>query len=209
MAEKKSMGALLISGLLKENPLLRLALGLCPALAVTTTAFNGLGMGIATACVLLCTSVVVSLLRDLLPEKGRFVAFLVISAAFATLAQMVLKGWQPALCASLGIFVPLIAVNCLILNRADAFAAQNSPAAAIADAVGMGLGYIVAMTLTGAVRELLGAGTVFGQRVLAAGYQPVLLAVMPAGGLLVVGLLIGIANAIAARHSGKKEGESA
>ena len=204
MADRNtSLGALLRNGILGENPLLRLGLGLCPALAVTTRAANGLGLGIATACALVCTSVVAALLGRILSEKGRLPVFMLVSACFATLAQMVLKGWAPALSGALGLYAPLMAVSCLILSRAN-FAAERGFAAAVADAVGMGLGYICAMTLLGILRELIGCGTVFGRAVLPAGYEPMLLLVMPAGGFLALGLLMGIFNALSGKR-GKKE----
>ena len=181
------------------NPLLSLALGLCPALAVTTRAANGLGLGLATACVLVCTCLVASILGKILDERGRLPVFLLVSALFAALAQMILKILQPALCQELGVFVPLIAVNCLILNRSETFAAENSPAAAIADAVRMGLGYALALTLVGIVRELISRGTVFGMAILPASFEPMLMMVMPAGGFLALGLLMGICNAISGR----------
>ena len=199
----KSPGALLKDGVLGGNPLLRLGLGLCPALAVTTRAANGLGLGVATACVLVCTSLVASLLGKVVSEKGRLPVFLLVSALFATVARMILRGWFPALSESLGIYAPLIAVSCLILSRAD-FAAERGPASAVADAVGMGVGYICGMTLLGVLRELIGCGTIFGAAILPAGYEPMLMLVMPAGGFLALGILMGIFNAISAKN-GKKE----
>lgn len=199
MAEKRTTQGGRGWGLWSGNPLLSLALGLCPALAVTTRAANGLCLGIATACVLVCTSLVASILGKILNERGRLPVFLLVSATFAAIAQMVLKILQPALCLELGVFVPLIAVNCLILNRAETFAAERGPAAAVADAVCMGIGYALALTLVGIVRELIGRGTIFGAAILPASYEPMLMMVMPAGGFLALGLLMGIYNAISGR----------
>ena len=193
-------GARLSRGVWSENPLLRLALGICPALAVTTRAANGLGLGIATACVMICVSLLASLLGKVVSERGRLPVFMLLSAAFAGIACMVMKGWQPALSEALGVFAPLIAVNCLIFNRAETFAADNGPVAAVADAIGMGVGYTLALTALGVIRELIGHGSIFGAAVLPAGYEPMLMAVMPAGGFLALGLLMGIYNAIAARN---------
>ena len=209
MAEKNtSMGGLITNGLLSENPLLRLGLGICPALAVTTRAANGLGLGLTTCCVLVCTSLLASLLGYVTSEKGRVAVFMLLSALFAAIAQMVLKGWFPALSAELGIFVPLIAVNSLILCRAEDFAANNNPAAALADAVGMGLGYTAALTVVGIVRELIGKGAIFGKAILPAGFEPMVMMALPAGGFLACGLLMGICNAVLAK-SKKKEGAKA
>ena len=200
MAEKQTtQGARAGWGLWAGNPLLGLALGICPALAVTTRAANGLGLGLATACVLILTSLVASILGKLISEKGRFPVFILISATFAALAQMVMKAWQSALCESLGVFVPLIAVNCLILNRSETFAAESGPVSAVVDSICMGLGYTLALTLVGILRELIGCGTIFGAAILPASYEPMLLAVMPAGGFLALGLMMGIYNVIAGR----------
>jgi len=187
------MGGLFSGGILGENPLLRLGLGLCPALAVTTTAMNGLGMGITTGCVLVCVSLIASIFGYFTADKGRVAVFMMLSAAFAGVAQMVLKGWYPQLAKALGVYVPLIAVNCMILGRAD-FAADNGPVRAVADALGMGIGYTCAMTVVGIVRELLASGSVFGAKVLPAGFEPVQLIGKPAGAFLVLGLLMGIFN---------------
>lgn len=204
MAQKHTTQGGLGYGLWTGNPLLRLALGICPALAVTTRAVNGLGLGVATACVLVCTSLIMAILGRFLTEKGRLPVTMLVSAAFAAVAGMVLKGWQGELYQSLGIFAPLMAVNTVILCRAGDYAAQKGVGAAIADSVGMGVGYILALTVLGIVRELIGSGAVFGARVLPAGYEPMLMAVMPAGGFLALGILMGICNAVVAR-GGKED----
>ena len=192
---KLSAGERLTGGLLGENPLLRLGLGLCPALAVTATARVALGMGVATACVLLVTAIVMGLIGGAISGKGRVPVTLVVSAALATVAQMILMGWFPELSAALGVFAPLIAVNSLILLGGGR-TADNGVGAAIADGLGMGLGYVAAMTLVGAIRELLGKGSVFGAAVLPASFQPVVLASLPAGGLIIVGVCMGIFRAL-------------
>ncbi len=192
-------------GILGNNPLLRLGLGICPAVAVTTTALNGLGMGVATAGALLLTSFVMGLIGGALNEKARFAVTLILSAAFASVAQMVLRGWFPALNDSLGVFVPLIAVSSLILCGGSE-AAGRGFGAAIADGLVMGIGYAVAMTLLGAVRELLGRGTAFGAAVLPAAYEPLLLAALPAGGLMLLGIAMGLYNAVFGRGRNGKEG---
>lgn len=186
-----------------NNPLLRLGLGLCPALAVTTTAANALGMGVATACVLLLTCAVTGLVGGLIDRRARLAVTLIISAGFATLMQMVLRSWFPALNEALGVFVPLTAVSSLILCHADA---EDGLGAALAGGAAMGVGYILAMTLLGVVRELLGRGTVFGASVFPAGYEPFLLAMLPAGGLLITGLAAGVYRAVACRGNREKEG---
>ena len=202
MAEKKSMGALMKDGVLGQNPILRLALGVTPALAATTTAANGLGMGLTAACVLILTCLFMGIVGSLLHEKGRWIVALVVGAAFASVAQMVLAGWFPALNAALGLYAPMIAVSSLILCRGGS-AAERGAGAALAEGVGMGIGYAAALTLLGAVRELIGRGTLFGAAVLP-GYQPLLLAAMPAGGFLALGIAMGIANAVSARRGGKE-----
>ena len=188
------------------SPLLRLGLGICPAIAVTTTAVNGLAMGVATACALVCVTLIMSLLGKLLSEGGRLPVTLTVSALFATLAQMVLRAEFPAINVALGVFVPLIAVNCLILCRADA-AVERGPGGALVDGLVMGIRYVLALTVLGVIRELIGCGSVFGTRVLPAGYEPVLLAVLPAGGFMLCGLAMGVYRAITGK--GKDDGEEA
>ena len=190
------------NGILAGNPLFRLGLGICPALAVTTCAQAALGMGVATACVLVCSSLVAFVLGKVVSEKGAVATWIMVTACFATVAQFILKGWFPELASELGIFVPLIAVSSLLLSRAD-FAANNSFGAAMGDALGMGVGYIIAMTLVGIVREILGRGTLFGSDLLP--FTPMTLAALPAGGFIVLGLLMGCWNALMAKKNGKEE----
>ena len=190
------------NGILAGNPLFRLGLGVCPALAVTTCASAALGMGVATACVLVCSSLVAFVLGKVVSEKGAVATWIMVTACFATVAQFILKGWFPELANELGIFVPLIAVSSLLLSRAD-FASNNSFGAAMGDALGMGVGYIIAMTLVGVVREILGKGTIFGSSLLP--FTPMTLAALPAGGFIVLGLLMGCWNALTAKKNGKEE----
>ena len=177
-------------GLLAENPALRQMLGLCPTLAVTTAVTNGLGMGLATTFVLVCSGVVVSLLRKLIPPTVRIPAFITIIASFVTLVMMLVKAYLPALDEALGIYLPLIVVNCIVLGRAEMFASKHGPVQAAADGLGMGLGFTIALTLMSAIREVLGAGTFLGVQVLPSFLEPMIIMVMPAGGFAVLGVLI-------------------
>lgn len=177
-------------GLLEENPALRQMLGLCPTLAVTTAVTNGLGMGLATTFVLVCSGVVVSLLRKAIPQTVRIPAFITVIASFVTLVMMLVKAYLPALDEALGIYLPLIVVNCIVLGRAEMFASKHGPVQAAADGLGMGLGFTISLTLMSAVREILGAGTFLGVRVLPTFVEPMIIMVMPAGGFAVLGVLI-------------------
>ena len=185
-----------VNGLVNENPTFRLVLGTCPTLAVTTSAINGLGMGAAATFVLLCSNIVISLLRKFIPNKVRIPAFITVICTFVTIIQLVMQAFLPALYESLGIFIPLIVVNCIILGRAEAFASKNPVVDSAVDGLGMGVGFTLALVLMGCVRELIGNGTIFGTAVFGAAYEPMLIAVLPAGGFLVFGLLLGIINAI-------------
>lgn len=197
MSEKKnSLGRVFMNGVLSENPTFRLVLGCCPTLAVTTSAINGLGMGAAATFVLLCSNIVISLLRNFIPSKVRIPAFITIICTFVTIIQLVMQAYLPSLYESLGIFIPLIVVNCIILGRAEAFASKNPVVDSAVDGLGMGLGFTLALTLIGCVRELLGNGSLFGTAVLGTSFEPMLIAVLPAGGFMVYGLLLGIINAI-------------
>ena len=177
-------------GLLEENPSLRQMLGLCPTLAVTTAVTNGLGMGMATTFVLVCSGVVVSLLRKVIPSSVRIPSFITIIASFVTLVMMLVKAYLPALDEALGIYLPLIVVNCIVLGRAEMFASKHGPVEAAADGLGMGLGFTISLTLMSAIREVLGAGTFLGVRVLPPFVEPMIIMVMPAGGFAVLGVLI-------------------
>ena len=177
-------------GLLKENPSLRQMLGLCPTLAVTTAVFNGLGMGLATTFVLVCSGVVVSLLRKVIPSSVRIPAFITIIASFVTLTMMLVEAYLPALDAALGIYLPLIVVNCIVLGRAEMFASKNTPGKAAIDGLGMGIGFTISLVLMSAIRELLGAGTLMGFQIMPPFIEPMLIMVTPAGGFAVLGVLI-------------------
>ena len=199
---KKSLGRIFMNGILDENPTFRLVLGTCPTLATTTSAVNGFGMGLSVTFVLVCSNIVISLLRKFIPDKVRIPSFIVVIAAFVTILQMLLHAYVPSLYDSLGIFLPLIVVNCIILARAEAFASKNPVVHSAVDGFGMGLGFTVALTLIGAIRELLGSGSVFGFSVLGAAYEPMLIFVLASGGFLTYGILLGIINAVT-NHSRK------
>ena len=203
MSEKKqNVGKVFLNGVITENPTFRLVLGTCPTLAVTTSAINGLGMGAAATFVLLGSNIVISALRKIIPDKVRIPAFIVIIATFVTIVQLMMQAFLPSLYESLGIFIPLIVVNCIILARAEAFASKNGPLHSAVDGLGMGLGFTCAITLIGIVRELIGNGSVFGINILGASYEPMLLFVLAPGGFITYGLLLGIINALTNR---KKE----
>ncbi|MCR4959159.1 MAG: electron transport complex subunit E [Prevotella sp.] len=181
------------NGIVKDNPTFVLMLGMCPTLATTTSAINGLSMGLATMVVLICTNVVISLLKSVTPDKVRIPVFIVVIAAFVTILQLVIKAFLPDVDKALGLFIPLIVVNCIILGRAEAFAAKNSPVASLFDGIGIGLGFTLALTLLGIVRELLGAGSVFGLTLLPETYN-ILLFILPPGAFITLGFLIAIVN---------------
>ena len=181
------------NGIVKENPTFVLMLGMCPTLATTTSAINGLSMGLATMVVLICTNVVISLLKSLTPDKVRIPVFIVVIAAFVTILQLVIKAYLPDVDKALGLFIPLIVVNCIILGRAEAFAAKNTPVAALFDGIDIGLGFTLALTLLGIVRELLGAGAIFGFTLLPETTN-ILLFILPPGAFISLGFLIAIVN---------------
>ena len=183
------------NGIVKENPTFVLMLGMCPTLATTTSAVNGLSMGLATMVVLICTNFVISLLKTITPDKVRIPVFIVVIAAFVTILQMVIKAFLPDVDKSLGLFIPLIVVNCIILGRAEAFAAKQSPVASLFDGIGIGLGFTLALTLLGIVRELLGAGSIFGLTLLPETTN-ILLFILPPGAFITLGYLIAIVNKI-------------
>lgn len=196
MEERKSLGSIFLNGVITENPTFRLVLGACPTLAVTTSAVNGIGMGAAATFVLIGSNVVVSLLRKFIPNNVRIPAFIVIICTFVTMVQLFMQAYLPSLYESLGIFIPLIVVNCIILARAEAFASKNPVLASAVDGLGMGVGFTLALTLIGMIRELIGSGTLFGFTIMGAGYEPMLLFVLASGGFLTFGILLGVINAI-------------
>ncbi|MDO4217010.1 MAG: electron transport complex subunit E [Bacteroidales bacterium] len=181
------------NGLIKENPTWVLILGMCPTLATTTSAVNGLCMGLATTFVLMCSNSVISLLKSMIPDKVRIPAFIVIIASFVTIVQLVMQGFLPDLYESLGLFIPLIVVNCIVLGRAEAFASKNNLWFSFLDGVFMGLGFTWALTLLGMVRELLGTGCIFGHSLIG-GADGMLLFILPPGGFLCLGLLMAWIN---------------
>ncbi len=202
MAENSKMTTL-TKGVIKENPVLRLVLGTCPTLAITTAAINGIGMGVAATLVLIGSNAVISLLRNVIPDKVRIPAFITIIAAFVSIIQMLVKAFLPSIDAALGIFLPLIVVNCIILARAEMFASKNPVLPSILDAIGMGIGFTAAITLMGMIRELLGAGTIFGLQVTQGAIEPMLIFILPPGGFFVFGVLVALSNKLAVKM-GKK-----
>jgi electron transport complex protein RnfE len=188
------------NGLLKENPIFVLVLGTCPALAVTTAAINGLGMGTATTFVLVCSNLIIALIKNYISDKVRIAAFIVIIATFVTIIDMVMKAYAPDLYKALGIFIPLIVVNCIILGRAEAFAQKNKVLHAILDGLGMGLGFTLALTLMASIREILGNGTIFNLRLFGENASTILVFILPPGAFVTFGLLIAIMNRIKMKY---------
>ncbi len=195
----------LINGLIKENPTFVLMLGMCPTLAVTTSAINGLGMGLTTTVVLALSNVFISLLRNIIPDKVRIPAFIVVIASFVTMVELLLQGFIPFLYDALGIYIPLIVVNCIILGRAEAYAYKNPVLPSLFDGIGMGLGFSMALTCIGAVRELLGAGEIFGFHIMPDSYVPVSIFIMAPGAFFVLATLTAIQNKI--KINGEKKGK--
>ncbi len=198
-------GKQFLNGLIFENPIFVLMLGMCPTLAVTTSAMNGLGMGLTTTVVLVMSNLIISLFRKVIPGKVRIPAFIVIIASFVTIVELLLKGYVFSLYESLGIYIPLIVVNCIILGRAEAFASKNKVFISVADGLGMGLGFSFALTCIGAVRELLGAGEVFGVHIMPDGYVPISIFILAPGAFFVLSILTAIQNAI--RQNAAKKGK--
>ncbi len=180
-----------LNGILRENPVFALVLGMCPTLATTTSAINGMSMGLATTFVLICSNVVISLLKNLIPNKVRIPAFIVVIATFVTMVQLLMQAYLPAIYEVLGLFIPLIVVNCIVLGRAEAFAAKNNVGLSALDGLGMGLGFTLALTLIGAVRELLGTGCVFGLNLYSETYGMLIFVLAP-GAFIVLGYLMAL-----------------
>ena len=189
----------IINGLIKENPTFVLMLGMCPTLGTTTSALNGMSMGLATTFVLICSNVVISLLKNLIPDKIRIPAFIVVIATFVTIIQMAMEAYLPALYDSLGLFIPLIVVNCIVLGRAEAFAAKNNPFASFCDGLGIGLGFTFGLTLLGIVREFLGTGALFSLRIFPEEFG-VLIFVLAPGAFITLGYLIAIINKLKVKN---------
>lgn len=206
MAEKKSLAKEFSKGLIKENPVLRLVLGTCPTLAVSTSVESAIGMGLAATVVLVCSNIVISALRKVIPSKVRIPAYIVIIAGFVTLVQMLVKAFLPQIDEMLGVYLPLIVVNCIILGRAEAFASKNNVLYSAVDGLGMGVGFTAALLLMGGVRELLGAGSIAGFTVLPEAIPPMTIFVLAPGGFFVFGILIALANKVA-ESKGKPKAE--
>ena len=190
------------NGLLYENPVLVQLIGMCPTLATSTSLENGLGMGLAATAVLMCSNLVISLLRKLVPQKIRIAAYVVIIAGFVTMIDMALQAYLPELSKSLGLFIPLIVVNCIILARAEAFASKNGPIKSVVDGFAMGLGFTFALAILSTVREILGAGSIMGYPVFGPEYQPAMLMILPAGGFLALGFIIAAFQKILKKKEG-------
>jgi Na+-translocating ferredoxin:NAD+ oxidoreductase subunit E len=189
------------NGLWKENPTFVLVLGTCPTLAVTTAAMNGIGMGLATTFVLVCSNVIIAALKNLIPDKVRIAAFIVVIATFVTIVDLVMKAYTPDLYKTLGIFIPLIVVNCIILGRAEAFAQKNSIVPALLDGLGMGIGFTLAITFMGSIREILGNGSVFDIRLVSQEARTILIFILPPGAFITYGYLIALMNSIKRKYS--------
>jgi len=188
------------NGLLDENPIFVQLLGMCPTLAVTTSAINGVGMGLAATAVLVASNAAISMMRKIIPSKIRIPAFIVVIASFVTIVGMLMEGYLPSLFKALGLFIPLIVVNCIILARAEAFASKNTVIDSIFDGLGMGLGFTLALTVLGAVRELLGAGSLFGWQ-LPFAYKPALMMILPPGAFIALGILLALYNVVKTKKS--------
>ena len=200
--KKNTPSERLINGIIKENPTFVLMLGMCPTLAITTSAINGIGMGLTTTVILAASNLMLSLLRNFIPDSVRMPAYIVIVASFVTIVQMLLQGFIPFLYSSLGIYIPLIVVNCIILGRAEAYASKNKPIPSLFDGIGMGLGFTLSITCIGAVRELIGAGSIFGKQILPLadaaagkmGYEPVTIFILAPGAFFVLAFLSALQN---------------
>ena len=206
MAKKKSLFQEFTKGILVENPVLRLVLGTCPTLAVSTSVESALGMGVAASIVLVCSNIAISALKKVIPQKVRIPAYIVIIASFVTIVQMLVKAFVPQIDAQLGVYLPLIVVNCIILGRAEAFAGKNSVIRSAADGLGMGIGFTCALIIMGGVRELLGAGKLLGFQVLPESIPPMTIFVLAPGGFFVFGLVMACANRLAEKK-GKPKAE--
>lgn len=209
--QKESLGSQAVertlNGIVKENPTFILMLGMCPTLAVTTQAINGLGMGLTTTAVLVLSNVIISLLRNVIPNKIRIPAFIVIIATLVTVVELLLEGFIPSLYDALGLYIPLIVVNCIILGRAESYASKNGVIPSFFDGLGMGIGFTGALTLIGMIRELLGAGQVFGVQIMPAAYEPISIFVMAPGAFFVLAVLVAALNKI--RICNEKKGKKA
>ena len=192
----KSLKKIFLNGIFDENPIFRMMLGMCPTLAVTTAAINGIGMGLAATFVLVGSNFVVSLVKGFIPEKIRIPSFIVIIATFVTIVQLVMEAALPSLYNALGIFIPLIVVNCIILSRAEVFASKNTPLRSAVDGLGMGFGFTGALTILAGLREILGNGTIFGIAIMGDKFEPALMFIMAPGGFIMLGFILAFMNAM-------------
>ena len=210
MPKKPNFLSVFLNGLIWENPTFTLMLGMCPTLAITIAGSNGLGMGLATTAVLVCSNLLISILRNVIPEKVRIPAFIVVIASFVTIIDLVLKAFIPALSESLGMYIPLIVVNCIIFARAESYAFKNPPILSIADGLGMGLGFTFAITLLSVIREVIGTGKIFGAAIMPASYQPMAIMTQVPGGFVTLGILLILVNALRsmAQKKSRKEAEA-
>ena len=195
----------LYNGIIKENPTFVLMLGMCPTLAVTTSALNGLGMGVATMAVLVMSNMIISLLRKVIPNGVRVPVYIIIIASFVTMVEMLMHAFVTPLYNSLGIFIPLIVVNCIIFGRAESYASKNNVILSIFDGIGIGIGFTIGLTVIGTIRELLGNGTVFGARVLPESYEPISIFILAPGAFLVLSLLCALMNKLGVSKKDKKK----
>lgn len=198
----------LYNGVIKENPTLILMLGMCPTLAVSTRATNGIGMGLSTTAVLILSNLVISLLRKAIPDQVRLPSYIVIVASLVTVTELLIQAYLPSLYAALGIYIPLIVVNCIILGRAEAYANKHAPLLSVMDGLGMGIGFTIALTLAGLLREILGNGTAFGVQVLPESIAPIGIFIQPPGAFLVIAFIIAVMNAIGIKTRQRKLVES-
>ena len=192
-------------GIIKENPVFVMALGLCPVLAVSTSVQNAIGMGAAATFVLLCSNIFISLIKNFIPSKVRIPCYILVIASFVTIVDMVMEAYVPPLHKSLGIFIPLIVVNCIILGRAEAFASKNGVFRSMLDGLGMGLGFMLAIMVIASVREILGVGTILDIRILPASYKPMIAAILPPGAFVTIGLLMGLLNILQNKKKSKAQ----
>lgn len=188
------------AGIIKDNPTFVQVLGMCPTLAVTTSAINAIGMGLSTTAVLICSNVAISLIRNIVPSKIRIPSYIVVIASFVTVIEFLLKAYVPSLYSSLGLFIPLIVVNCIILGRAEAYASKNKPLASAFDGMGMGLGFTCSLTVIGCIRELLGVGTLFGIQIMPHFYTPATVMILAPGAFFTLSILMAILNTVKAKN---------
>ena len=204
MSDKVSNTKVLRAGLIDENPTFIQLLGMCPTLAVTTSLINAIGMGLSATFVLICSNFVISLVRKIIPSKIRIASYVVVIAAFVSVIEMLLKAYIPSLSKSLGLFIPLIVVNCIILARAESFASKNKPIPSAFDGLGMGLGFTVGLSVLGAVREIIGSGSILGFKILEGTFQPAIMFILPPGAFIVLGIVLAVINVWKSKKGGNK-----